>query len=213
MSPTTLRADRKRGAFMPRKPCPVEREMFEALVRQSAKYVMEGDEEWNEAHPDEVYGLRIDEAAMMCGYAPQTFKKKARQYLCPEKYGELPEWFFDGKNDVMPIDYTNPAFTAHSRMREAVQAYLERMGKNSSAELFMEHPEKWEERQRANADVKKLMKKRGVTNLALSIRLGVRDTTISRWLAEDMPEEKKREIAEAIKNMPRKNKKKRRKRK
>lgn len=197
---------------MTRKPCPVDREQFEELARQSARYFM--DEEWIEDHPESIYGIRTDEAAIMCGMASKAFRNRARQLLNPEKYGELPEWFFDGKSDIHPLDFTKAYYRSSERIRSVVNMLLEASGKKDAAELFMEHPEKWEERQGANGDVKKLMRERGVTNFAISRHLGIGSATISRWLAREMAPEKKQMVVEAIKQIPRKgsNKKRRRKR-
>lgn len=50
-----------------------------------------------------------------------------------------------------------------------------------------------------NADVRYEIMKSGLKNYQVAARLGVCETTFSRWLRTELPAEKKKEILEALK--------------
>lgn len=82
------------------KPCPVTKELFEECCWKCALFFFEENWEWRDKYdPEEELGFDMhpDMAAAICELSIPTFKMRAKQFLWPEKYGELPEAFFNGK--------------------------------------------------------------------------------------------------------------------
>ena len=51
----------------------------------------------------------------------------------------------------------------------------------------------------ANTDIRYEIMKRGLKNYQVAEKLGICETTLSRWLRTELPAEKKKEILEALK--------------
>ena len=84
------------------KPCPVTKELFEECCWKCALFLFEDDWEWRDrVDPNEElrFEMHPDVAAAVCELSIPTFKMRAKQLLWPEKYGELPEAFFNGKTN------------------------------------------------------------------------------------------------------------------
>ena len=82
------------------KPCPVSKELFEECCWKCALFMFEEDWEWRDKYEDQKelgFDMHPDMAAAFCELSIPTFKMRAKQFLWPEKYGELPEAFFNGK--------------------------------------------------------------------------------------------------------------------
>lgn len=80
------------------KPCPVARELFEEVCWKCALFLFEDDWEWRDKYEDEKdlgFNMYPDMAAAYCQLSPPTFRKRARQFLWPEKFGSLPDGFFE----------------------------------------------------------------------------------------------------------------------
>lgn len=64
--------------------------------------------------------MHPDVAAYLCGLSRPTFKLRVNQFYDPERYGQLPDNFFDGKNKEWKEN------TGWIKESSAVQKYLER---------------------------------------------------------------------------------------
>lgn len=56
-------------------------------------------------------------------------------------------------------------------------------------------------RGKKNRDIRKLIWNKGVTHEQVATELGVNRTTFTKWLADDLPEWRKTEIADAIERL------------
>lgn len=97
--------------------CPVPREVFEECARAAAPYLFAYDNEaWNICQEKGLivdYILKPEDAPKYTKMSPPTFRKKAKQFLVPEKYGKLPDCFFgeapklkpEKADELMVFDY------------------------------------------------------------------------------------------------------------
>ena len=129
------------------KPCPVKRELFEECCWKTALFLFEEDWTWRDKYdPDEElrFDLHPDEAAAVCELSPPTFRLRAKQFLYPEKFGELPDEFFNGvtKHKTKPMKegaYHSKGQTSRyaeaRRMIDAQKAEIERLRIKDASEL------------------------------------------------------------------------------
>lgn len=129
------------------KPCPVKRELFEECCWKTALFLFEEDWTWRDKYdPEEElrFDLHPEEAAAVCELSPPTFKLRAKQFLYPEKFGALPDEFFNGvtKHKTKPMKagaYHSKGQTsiyAEARRRiDAEKAEIERLRIKDASEL------------------------------------------------------------------------------
>lgn len=82
-----------------KKSCPVPREVFEECAKAAAPYLFAFDtESWNMCRERGLlldYIIKPEDAAKVVKLSPPTFRKRARQSLLPDKFGELPDYFYE----------------------------------------------------------------------------------------------------------------------
>ena len=89
-----------------KKPCPVPKEIFGEYAKAAAPYLFAYDtESWNKCQERGLlldYIVKPEDAAVMVKLSPPTFRKRAKQFLIPEKFGELPDYFFEEAPKLKP---------------------------------------------------------------------------------------------------------------
>lgn len=71
--------------------------------------------------------MHPDVAAYLCGLSRPTFKLRLNQFYDPERYGELPDDFFDGKNSKWKENkWWEKKRNSTSTESAAIKRYLER---------------------------------------------------------------------------------------
>ena len=87
------------------KTCPVEKMTFINCCFKTAMELL-SEEDYKKLDLVHDGWMRVEDAATMCKLSPPTFRKRAREWLMPEKYGKLPPEFFDGRDlfDPPPQD-------------------------------------------------------------------------------------------------------------
>jgi len=82
-----------------KKSCPVPREVFEECAKAAAPYLFAYDtESWNMCRERGLlldYIIKPEDAAKVVKLSAPTFRKRARQSLLPDKFGELPDYFYE----------------------------------------------------------------------------------------------------------------------
>lgn len=128
------------------KPCPVKRELFEECCWKTALFLFEEDWTWRDKYdPDEElrFDLHPDEAAAVCELSPPTFRLRAKQFLYPEKFGELSDEFFNGTAKYKPRPIKEGSYNAAGHERylaarkaiDAQKAEIERLRIKDASEL------------------------------------------------------------------------------
>ena len=88
------------------KHCPVPVEVFEECAKAAAPYLFAYDaESWNICRERDLlldYVMRPEDASKVVKLSPPKFRERARQFLIPEKFGPLPDWFYEGAPKLRP---------------------------------------------------------------------------------------------------------------
>jgi len=79
------------------KTCPVEKMVFIDCCFYTADQLL-SKEDYDSLKLPHIGWMRVEDAADRCKLSPPTFRKRAKQWLMPWKYGKLPYEFFAGRD-------------------------------------------------------------------------------------------------------------------